>query len=101
MGTAGDLGSESRPPSGRLRIVTPIVVPRVRVTEWILPVALAAVMATGCGGSSSAAGASSRAPSPEAGTSRPVGRPSGSLPPEAAAKQGGKYYAVFLAVAPD
>jgi hypothetical protein len=34
-------------------------------------------------------------------TSAPTAHPSGSLPPEAVAKPGAKYYAVFLAVATD
>jgi hypothetical protein len=53
----------------------------------------------GCGGSS--ADRASTAPSPRGSTERPTIRPSGSLPPEAVAKPGGKYYAVFLAVAAD
>src|SRR3954468_23361915 len=61
-------------------------------------VALAAVLLAGCGGSLAP---SVSTPSKAASTEKPTARPSGSLPPEAAAKQGGKYYAVFLAVAGD
>src|SRR4051812_35732167 len=59
---------------------------------------LIAVVLAGCGGSSTPSASS---PSKAASTERPTARPSGSLPPEAAAKPGGKYFAVFLAVAPD
>jgi hypothetical protein len=59
-----------------------------------------AMMLAGCGGSSGAVAAGS-SPSAAVGTERPTARPSGSLPPEAGATQGGKYYAVFLAVAGD
>jgi hypothetical protein len=60
----------------------------------------AAALLAGCGGSSGAVAADAR-PSVTVGTERPTDRPSGSLPPEAGATQGGKYYAVFLAVAGD
>jgi hypothetical protein len=69
-----------------------------------LPVLLLVVagLASGCGGSSSSGdAAASPTPASSSGTERPTIRPSGSLPPEAAATQGGKYYAVFLAVAAD
>jgi hypothetical protein len=58
-------------------------------------------MLAACGGSSTSPSASASSLSRTVGTERPTARPSGSLPPEAAAKQGGKYFAVFLAVAGD
>jgi hypothetical protein len=73
-----------------------------RVAALSVPAALAAVMLSGCGGSSADEGAVAAAsPANTRGTAHPTIRPSGSLPPEAAAKQGAKYYAVFLAVAAD
>lgn len=60
-------------------------------------------LTTGCAGGSQAA----RAPGsptplvvPSSPGARPSVSPSGTLPPEAAAVQGARYYAVFLAVAP-
>jgi hypothetical protein len=78
-----------------------------------LGIVLAALLAAGCGGSSGGSAAGSTGPSPTSGassadgatgsfsTAAPTAHPSGSLPPEAAAKPGAKYYAVFLAVATD
>jgi hypothetical protein len=66
--------------------------------------AIVAGLASACGGSSAAdTGSVQSSPSSpsSAGTERPTAKPSGSLPPEAVATQGGKYYAVFLAVAGD
>jgi hypothetical protein len=82
------------------------VTPSGRFRRQLLALAaLTALLAGGCGGSSSPrAGAT---PTPTATdvsaftTVAPTAQPSGSLPPEAAAKQGGKYFAIFLAVARD
>jgi hypothetical protein len=77
------------------------------MSRLLATLAVVAALAVGCGGSSSGTddgtGDNAAAPSPgrSTGTEKPTARPSGSLPPEAAAKQGGKYYAVFLAVAGD
>jgi hypothetical protein len=73
--------------------------PHQRLRRLLLPLVLLAGLTAGCGGSS--ADTSRTTPSNEPATERPTARPSGSLPPEAAATQGGKYYAVFLAVAGD
>ncbi|MCU1589557.1 MAG: hypothetical protein JWP11_813 [Frankiales bacterium] len=65
---------------------------------------LAAAAIGGCTGSSTGGSAASTATPSElsaSSTAAPTTSPSGSLPPEAAAVQGGKYYAVFLAVAAD
>lgn len=63
--------------------------------------ALALGLLAGCSGSS--AGGTEPTSSPPdltaSSTAAPTTSPSGSLPPEAVAKQGGKYYGVFLAVA--
>jgi hypothetical protein len=83
---------------GQAAHVNPLIATRV----WGF-LAVAGLLA-GCGGSSGsvATGASpSATPHLAVGTERPTARPSGTLPPEAAATQGGKYYAVFLAVAGD
>ena len=70
------------------------------MTRLLAAISVAAALASGCGGSSHGNSATAGS-SPSSGTEKPTAHPSGSLPPEAAAKQGGKYYAVFLAVAPD
>jgi hypothetical protein len=70
------------------------------VTRLLAAITVVAALTAGCGGSSEADQTAASSPS-AAGTERPTARPSGSLPPEAAATQGGKYYAVFLAVATD
>ncbi|MDX6197417.1 MAG: hypothetical protein QOJ79_568 [Actinomycetota bacterium] len=78
--------------------------PRLRssITGPVALVVITGVLATGCGGSSAETAATpSPTPSPTTATERPTQRPSGSLPPEAATTPGGKYYAVFLAVAGD
>jgi hypothetical protein len=79
--------------------VTPA--PRLRILGAVA-VAVAALLSA-CGGSSAGRSAAGASPSPSNQasftTAAPTARPSGSLPPEAPAKQGGKYYAVFLAVA--
>ena len=99
MGTADDLPGERPLLSGSMRMVSLIGRRRSSVTPALVTLLACAAVATGCGGSSDdTAGAS---PSAAAGSTQPTLRPSGSLPPEAAAKQGGKYYAVFLAVAAD
>lgn len=60
------------------------------------------ILSAGCSASSSGTAASPAAPTPlvvpGSPSAAPTTSPSGSLPPEAAAVQGGKYYAVFLAV---
>jgi hypothetical protein len=57
------------------------------------------LLATGCASSSPPAGDETlRLPS---STAAPTTSPRAGLPPEAPAVQGGKYYAVFLAVAPN
>ena len=100
MGTAGAPRSGRRHPSGSMPHVAPIARSRFRVTGSLATVGLAAALVAGCGGSSAAKGGAA-GPSKGTGTEQPTLRPSGSLPREAGAKQGGKYYAVFLAVAGD
>jgi hypothetical protein len=68
----------------------------------LLLAALTTTLAAGCGGSSAAPRAHATPTRTDVAsftTSAPTVRPSGSLPPEAPAKPGGKYYAIFLAVA--
>ena len=79
--------------------VPPIARPSNGATRLLASLVLVTALATGCGGSS--AGDAATKPSQSRATAQPTARPSGSLPPEAVAKPGGKYYAVFLAVAPD
>jgi hypothetical protein len=74
----------------------------------LLIAGLAFLFAAGCGGSSgghsATAATTSASPADATGsfsTAAPTAHPSGSLPPEAAAKPGAKYYAVFLAIAGD
>ena len=83
-----------------MRLVTAIARPHPRVTGLLAALVLTAPLVAGCGGSSEGGG-DAAGTSTSAGTEQPTLRPSGSLPPEAATKQGGKYYAVFLAVADD
>ncbi|MCW2572574.1 MAG: hypothetical protein JWO88_2632 [Frankiales bacterium] len=67
--------------------------------------ALTAALVAGCAGSSTSGAAPAVSGTPSelltSSTAEPTTSPSGSLPPEAPAVQGGKYYAVFLAVAVD
>src|SRR3954471_13411469 len=88
-------------------------VTRHRPTTWRRLASLAAGLGVCAGAVTSCGGSSSRdhpaAPTPTAtpsalsasSTAMPTTSPSGSLPPEAPAVQGKKYYAVFLAVATD
>ena len=99
MGTAGDPPWRRHAPIGQHAPVPHIAPVHCRVTRILGALFVAGVFAAGCGGSS--AGGSAARPSEASGTDKPLAKPSGSLPPEAAATQGGKYYAVFLAVADD
>ena len=63
--------------------------------------ALMIIVALGAGCGSSGPRKAAATPSAPTGTGKPTARPSGSLPSEAAAKPGGTYYAVFLALARD
>jgi hypothetical protein len=81
---------------------------RRRLHGIVVPLAVAAFTAAfvvGCGGSSTNGAAPTVSGTPSellaSSTAEPTTSPSGSLPPEAPAVQGGKYYAVFLAVATD
>jgi hypothetical protein len=67
----------------------------------LLAGAVLASFLAACGGSSSGSGAAPVSPPATAPTGLPTPAAGSSLAPEAAATQGGKYYAVFLAVAVD
>lgn len=68
-----------------------------------IPLALAATLwlAAACGGSSAPQPSSATPLQLPSSTAAPTASPSSGLPQEAPAVQGGKYYAVFLAVATD
>jgi hypothetical protein len=78
------------------------VAPARPTTRLLAVSCLLATLVTGCGGSSEGTGgAATPTAAASSAAAAPTIKPSGSLPPEAAAKQGGKYFAVFLAVAGD
>jgi hypothetical protein len=93
-------------PIGQHATVTPTARRRHHgVAVQLFVAALTAALVGGCGGSSTSGAAPIVSGTPSellaSSTAAPTTSPSGSLPPEAPAVQGGKYYAVFLAVATD